>query len=148
MCCYKKDFITGKSSWPGNETETRDSEERRMTKETKAVVAIEDSLHKLDIRVGRVVEVALEDRTHKPTYRMLVDYGKYGRKTSYGRFTKHPVDEVKNRLVLGVLNLEPRRMGPVTSEALILGVQFPKAESGEATFVSPAVDAKIGSKLF
>jgi len=109
---------------------------------------MEDSLEKLDIRVGRVVEVALEDRTHKPTYRMLVDYGKYGRKTSYGRFTNHPIDEVKNRLVLGVLNFEPRQMGPVTSEALILGVQFPKAESGEATFVSPAVDAKVGSKLF
>ena len=127
--------------------EKRDGEGRRMTKETKAVVAIEDSLENLDIRVGRVVEVALEDRTHKPTYRMLVDYGKYGRKTSYGRFTNHPIDEVKNRLV-SALNFEPRQMGPVTSEALILGVQFPKAESGEATFVSPAVDAKVGSKLF
>jgi tRNA-binding protein len=39
-------------------------------------------------------------------------------------------------------------MGPVISEVLILGVQYPKAESGEATFLSPAVDAKIGSKLF
>jgi len=39
-------------------------------------------------------------------------------------------------------------MGPVLSEVLILGVQFPKADSGEATFVSPAVNAKIGSKLF
>ena len=58
------------------------------------------------------------------------------------------MEEVKNRLVLGVLNFEPRQMGPVISEVLIIGVQYPKAESGEATFVSPAVNAKIGIKLF
>jgi tRNA-binding protein len=60
----------------------------------------------------------------------------------------HPPEEVKDRLVLGILNFEPRQMGPVVSEVLILGVQYPKAVSGEATFVSPAVNAKIGSKLF
>lgn len=119
-----------------------------MSKETKPIVAYDESLAKLDIRVGRVVEVDFETRTHKPTYKMVVDFGKYGKRVSYGRFTQHPIDEVKNRLVLGVLNFEPRQMGPVTSEVLILGVQYPKAESGEATFVSPAVNAKIGGKLF
>lgn len=119
-----------------------------MAKETKPVVAFEDSFEKLEVRVGRVVSVEYEARTHKPTYKMTVDFGKYGELVSYGRFTQHPIEEVKERLVLGVLNFEPRQMGPVTSEVLILGVQYPKAESGEATFVSPVVDAKVGSKLF
>jgi tRNA-binding protein len=119
-----------------------------MSKETKAIVAYDESFAKLDIRVGRVVEAELETRTHKPTYKMVVDFGKYGKRVSYGRFTQHPIDEVKNRLVLGVLNFEPRRIGPVTSEVLIIGVQYPRAESGEATLVSPVVNAKIGSKLF
>lgn len=59
---------------------------------------------------------------------------------------------------------EPRRMriapdecvlcclGAANSSAqmtLVLGLQFPNAESGEATFVTPAYgDARIGSKLF
>lgn len=119
-----------------------------MAKETKPVVPYEDSFDKLDIRVGRIINVELENRTHKTTYKMEIDFGKYGKKTSYGRFTCHPIEEVKDRLVLGVLNFEPRKMGPVTSEVLVIGVQYPKAESGEATFVSPAVNAKIGSKLF
>ena len=119
-----------------------------MAKDIRPIVSFEDSFDKLDVRVGRVVKVELESRTHKPTYKMEVDFGKYGKRVSYGRFTKHPIEEVKNRLVLGVLNFEPRQMGPVTSEVLIVGVQFPKADSGEATFVSPAVNAKIGSKLF
>ncbi|NOR25231.1 MAG: tRNA-binding protein [Desulforhopalus sp.] len=119
-----------------------------MASEIKPVVSYDETLAKLDIRVGRVVEVELETRTHKQTYRMVVDFGKYGKRLSFGRFTCHPVEEVKDRLVLGVLNFTPRPMGPVTSEVLIVGVQYPKAESGEATFVSPAVNAKIGSKLF
>jgi len=119
-----------------------------MAKQAKPVVSFEESFAKLDIRVGRVIEVELETRTHKQTYRMVVDFGKYGRKISYGRFTQHPVEEVKDRLVLGVLNFEPRPMGPVVSEVLLVGVQYPKAESGEATFVSPAADARIGSKMF
>ena len=119
-----------------------------MSKETKPVVSYEDSFEKLDIRVGRVVAVEYETKTYKPTYKMTVDFGKFGTRISYGRFTQHPVEEVKDRLVLGVLNFKPRQMGPVTSEVLILGVQYPKAESGEATFVSPLVNCKIGNKLF
>ena len=107
-----------------------------------------DTFDKLDIRVGRVVDVELESRTPKPTYKMEIDFGKFGKRVGYGRFTRHPIEEVKDRLVLGVLNFGARKMGEVVSEVLVLGVQFPKADSGEATFVSPAVGAKVGSKLF
>ena len=119
-----------------------------MSKDLKPTVSFEDSFDKLDIRVGRVIEVELETGTHKPTYKMNIDFGKFGKRISYGRFTQHPMEEVKDRLVLAVLNFEPKKMGDVVSEALVIGVQYPKAESGEATFVSPAVNAKIGSKLF
>lgn len=119
-----------------------------MAKDTKPIVSFEETFDKLDIRVGRVIAVSLETRTHKSTYKMTIDFGKFGNRVSYGRFTMHPPEEVKDRLVLGVLNFESRQMGPVKSEVLIIGVQYPKAESGEATFVSPAVNAKIGSKLF
>jgi tRNA-binding protein len=119
-----------------------------MAKQPKPIVSLEDSFDRLDIRVGRIIEVALETRTHKPTYKMLIDFGKFGNRISYGRFTQHSIEDVKNRLVLGVLNFGPRKMGDVTSEVLVLGVQYPKAQSGEATFVSPVINAKVGSKLF
>lgn len=109
---------------------------------------MKNSFDKLDIRVGRVIKVDLETGTHKPTYKMTLDFGKFGKRVSYGRFTQHQTEEVKDRLVLGVLNFEPKQMGSVISEVLIIGVQYPKAESGEATFISPAANAKVGSKLF
>ncbi|KAF5049456.1 putative chaperone CsaA [anaerobic digester metagenome] len=119
-----------------------------MVAELKPEVSFEESFGLLDIRLGRIVEAEPCAETPRPTYRMIIDFGKYGRRTSYGRFTSHPLDEVVGRLVLGVLNFPPRQMGPVVSEALVIGVQFPGKDSGEATFVSPAVNAKLGSKLF
>jgi len=119
-----------------------------MPKAIKPIVSMEETFDKLDIRVGRVVDVEVEARTSKPTYKMTIDFGKFGKRVSYGRFTQHSIEAIKNRLVLGVLNFGARQMGDVSSEVLVLGVQFPKAASGEATFVSPAASAKIGSKLF
>jgi tRNA-binding protein len=119
-----------------------------MAADIKPGVTFEESFALLDIRLGRIIEAEPCAATPKPTYRMLIDFGKYGRRTSYGRFTSHPLEEVVGRLVLGVLNFPPRTMGEVVSEALVLGVQYPGKDSGEATFVSPAVNAKIGSKLF
>ena len=119
-----------------------------MASELKSSVNFEESLGLLDIRVGRVIAAEPCAVTPKPTYKMVIDFGKYGRRESYGRFTAHPLDEVTGRLVLAVLNFPPRPMGEVVSEVLVLGVQYPGKDSGEATFVSPAVTAKIGSKLF
>ena len=119
-----------------------------MAAETKQTVTFEESFALLDIRVGRVVEAEACEATPKPTYRMVIDFGKFGRRTSYGRFTTHPLDDVVGRLVLAVLNFPPRVMGDVVSEVLVLGVQYPGKDSGEATFVSPAANAKIGGKLF
>jgi tRNA-binding protein len=79
---------------------------------------------------------------------LKIDFGKFGIKTSVGRFTNHPAEELLGKLVLGVLNFEARYVGNILSEVLILGVQFPKAESGEATFLTPAAEAKIGGKVF
>ncbi len=119
-----------------------------MSRETKEIVSKEETFDKLEIRLGRIISVEEENSSPKKAYQMKIDFGKFGIKTSVGRFTNHSPEELKNALVLGVLNFEPRQVGNVTSEVLTLGVQYPKTESGEATFITPAVDAKIGGKMF
>lgn len=117
-------------------------------KEEKQIVSKEDTFDKLDIRLGRVISVEEEPATPKKSYRLKIDFGKFGIKTSIGRFTLHSPEEIKGKLVLGILNFAPRQIGDTTSEVLTLGVQYPKAESGEATFITPFTEAKIGGKLF
>ena len=119
-----------------------------MAKEIKTTASKEKTFDQLDIRIGQVMEVKLEPNSPKKAYRLKVDFGKFGVKTSVGRFTEHSIDEIKGNLVLGVLNFEPRQIGDTISEVLILGVQYPKADSGEATFITPMANAKIGGKLF
>lgn len=119
-----------------------------MSDDTKAMVSKEETFDRLDIRLGQVIDVQVEPSAPKRAYRLTVDFGKFGKRTSVGRFTGHTPEEIKGKKVLGVLNFAPRMIGTAVSEVLILGVQFPKAESGEATFITPMADAKIGGKLF
>lgn len=119
-----------------------------MSNEIKPVVSKEETFDKLDIRLGQIVDVRPEPSASKAAYRLTIDFGKFGRRVSVGRFTGHAIEEISGRKVLAVLNFEPRRVGDVISEVLILGVQYPKADSGEATFVVPMADARIGGKLF
>ena len=116
--------------------------------EEKEIVSKEETFDKLEIRLGRVISVEVEPNAPKKAYRLKIDFGKFGIKTSVGRFTHHPIEEIKGKLVLGILNFSPRQIGDTLSEVLTLGVQFPKAESGEATFITPFAEAKIGGKLF
>lgn len=114
----------------------------------KGIVSKEETFDKLEIRLGCVISVEEEPTAPKKAYKMKVDFGKFGIKTSIGRFTQHAPEEILDKLVLGILNFEPRQIGETISEMLILGVQYPKADSGEATFITPAANAKIGGKLF
>lgn len=116
--------------------------------EEKPVVSKEETFDKLDIRLGRILSVEIEPIAPKKAYKMKIDFGKFGIRTSVGRFTHHSPEEMKNKLVLGILNFSPRQIGETLSDVLILGVQYPKADSGEATFITPFAEAKIGGKLF
>lgn len=116
--------------------------------EEKPIVSKEETFDKLDIRTGRILSVETTSDSPKAAYIIKADFGKFGIRTSVGRFTKHSPEELKNKLILGILNFEPRTVGSIKSEFLCLGVQYPKADSGEAAIITPLADAKIGGKLF
>ena len=40
-----------------------------MAEDIKPIVSFKESFEKLDIRVGKVIEVEFESSTHKPTYK-------------------------------------------------------------------------------
>lgn len=119
-----------------------------MDKKIKPTVLKEETFDKIEIRLGKVLSVEIEPYAPKSAYKLEIDFGKFGKKVSVGRFTQHSQEELKGKLVLGVLNFEPRQIGNTTSEVLVLGVQYPKADSGEATIITPSAEAKIGGKLF
>lgn len=116
--------------------------------EEKQIVSKEETFDKLEIRLGRIISVEEEPAAPKKAYKLKIDFGKFGIKTSVGRFTQHKAEEIQGKLILAILNFPSRQIGNTLSEVLTLGVQYPKAESGEATFITPLAEAKIGGKLF
>lgn len=106
-----------------------------------------DDFLKLDIRIGTVVEAHPFPEARKPAYRLKVDFGPaIGVRQSSAQLTAHyrPGDLV-GRQVAAVVNLLPRRIGPVLSEILVLG--FPDA-GGDVVLVAPERPVPNGGRLY
>lgn len=119
-----------------------------MATDVKPIIPMADSFDLLEIRVGRVLTVEHAENARKPSYKLTADFGRFWVRTSVARLTQHSTDDLLGRQILGVLNFGPRVVGGIVSEFLCLGVQIPKADSGEATIVTPLKEVKLGSKLF
>lgn len=103
---------------------------------------------KLDIRVGKIINVEDFPEAKKPAYKLTIDFGEeIGIKRSSAQLTKHyKKEDLLNKLVLGVVNFPPRQVGPFISEVLTLGV--PDNE-GQCILITPDNNlAVIGGKLF
>src|SRR6266540_4334159 len=85
-----------------------------------------DDFAKVDIRVGRIVQVDDFPQARKPAYRLRIDFGpELGVKTSSAQITKYyQADDLKDRLVLAVVNFPPRQIANYFSVVLSLGLRL------------------------
>jgi tRNA-binding protein len=81
-----------------------------------------DEFQKLDMRVGRVLEVEEFPEARVPAWKLTIDFGpEIGTKRSSAQITHYPADALAGRLVVGVVNFPPRRIAGFASEVLVLG---------------------------
>lgn len=86
------------------------------------MMATIDDFQKLELRVGRIVEAETFPEARKPAYKLKIDFGPLGIKRSSAQITEHySLDDLRGRLIIGVTNFPPRRIGPFVSEVLVLG---------------------------
>jgi tRNA-binding protein len=99
----------------------------------------------VDMRVGRVTAVEDFPEARSPAWKLRVDFGpEIGEKISSAQITHYPREQLEGRLVIGVVNLPPRQIGPVRSEVLVLGALDP--EQG-VVLLRPDEDTEIGSRI-
>ncbi len=111
------------------------------------MATIED-FQKLDIRVGKIVEVQDFPEARKPSYKLKIDFGEgIGIRNSSAQLVSlYTKEELLGKLVLGVVNFPPRNIGPFVSETLTLGVPD---QEGRCVLIVPDKDlAQIGAKLY
>jgi tRNA-binding protein len=76
----------------------------------------------VDMRVGRVVAVDEFPEARVPAWKLTIDFGpEVGVKRSSAQITNYAREELKDTLIVGVVNFPPRRIGPFSSEVLVLG---------------------------
>ncbi|MFN8058777.1 MAG: tRNA-binding protein [Vicinamibacterales bacterium] len=106
-----------------------------------------DDFDKVEIRVGRILEVADFPEARKPAYKLTIDFGPaLGVKQSSAQLpARYRADELVGRLVVAVTNFPRKQIGPFMSEVLVLGVPD---EHGRVALLQPDGEVPLGGRMF
>jgi tRNA-binding protein len=106
-----------------------------------------DDFAKVDIRVGKILEVQDFPEARYPKYKLKIDFGpEIGIKVSAAGIVEYYTkEELVGKQIIAVVNFPPKQIGPFSSEVLTLGL--PDAE-GKVILVLPTTEVPLGGKLF
>ncbi len=101
----------------------------------------------LDIRLGTIIEALEYDKLRKPSILLKIDFGnEIGIKKSSAQIRKNYIAEkLVNKQVIAVVNFEPKQIGKIISEVLVLGLPD---KDNEPILLSPDKKLKNGIKLY
>lgn len=104
-----------------------------------------DDFEKVELRIGTIVDAMEFPEARRPAYKLKVDFGELGIKTSSAQITKHyTLPDLIGRQIIGVVNFPKKQIGKFMSEFLVTGFAD---ENGD--IVLSAVERKVpnGSRL-
>jgi len=104
-----------------------------------------DDFARIDLRVGRVLEVQPFPRARNPSYKVKVDLGPLGSKWSSAQITSYAPEDLVGTQVVCICNFPPRNIAGFLSEVLILGAAD---EAGQVILLSPRRPIVPGSTVF
>jgi tRNA-binding protein len=108
------------------------------------LATIED-FQRIEMRVGRVLAVDEFPEARQPAWKLTIDFGpEVGEKRSSAQITNYTREELEGRLVVGVVNFPPRRIGPFESEVLVVGASD---DEGRVILLRPDSDVPVGSRI-
>jgi tRNA-binding protein len=105
-----------------------------------------DDFLKVDIRMGRIVEIHPFPEARKPSWKLCLDFGAViGKKWSSAQITAlYSAEQLKGKQVAAVVNFPPRQIGKFMSEVLVLGFAN---EQEQVVLFCPDQSVPNGSRL-
>lgn len=105
-----------------------------------------EDFEKVEMRVGRVLEVNDFPKARKPAYQLVVDFGDFGIKKTSAQITEqYTKEELNGRLVIAVTNFPPKQIADFMSEVLVLGISN---EKGHVVLLQPGSDVPLGGRVY
>jgi tRNA-binding protein len=100
----------------------------------------------LDLRVGRVTRAEPNERARKPSYKLWIDFGDLGEKTSSAQLRSlYRSEDLVGRLVIAAVNLGSRNIAGFRSEVLVLGLP---SERGDVVLLRPEREVPLGGRVY
>lgn len=100
----------------------------------------------LDLRVGRITRAEPNLGARRPSYRLWVDFGDLGERTSSAQLTEvYGLEELVGRQVIAAVNLGSRRINGFVSEVLVLGLPN---EAGQVVLLQPERPVPLGGRVY
>ena len=100
---------------------------------------------KVDLRVGKIIEVSDVPGAKKPLYKLTVDLGDLGTRTIVAGIKDFYTEEqLLNRQIVVVVNLKPRNLAGIMSEGMLLAAED---DFGNVSLVRPDSDVRPGCRL-
>ncbi|MCX2573507.1 tRNA-binding protein [Pedobacter sandarakinus] len=104
-----------------------------------------NDFEKVDLRVGTIIEVFEFPEARRPAYKVKVDFGEFGIKTSSAQITTHySLTELVGKQIIGVINFPKKQIGKFMSEFLVTGFADEQGSIVLSTVERPVPN---GSKL-
>ncbi len=105
-----------------------------------------DDFLKVELRVGKIVAAKEAIGVRKPAYALRVDFGEeIGVRKSSAQITAlYKPEELVGRLVVAVVNLPRKQIGPLMSECLVTGLPN---ENGDVVLCIPDKAVPLGARL-
>ena len=104
-----------------------------------------DEFMRVEMRVGRILEVEDFPEARRPAWKLRIDFGpEIGERRSSAQITNYERAELEGRQVVAVVNVPPKQIGPFMSECLVLGAV---AEDGTVILLEPHPGAELGDRI-
>jgi len=104
-----------------------------------------EDFERIDMRVGRVVSVEEFPEARRPAWKLEIDFGPdLGVKRSSAQITHYAREDLDGRLVVCVVNFEPKRIAGFKSEVLVMGAL---SEEKGVVLLRPDDDVELGSRI-
>ena len=97
------------------------------------------------MRIGTVVSVEEFKEARNPAFKMIVDFGEFGKRKTSAQITKlYEAEAVVGKQVVAVVNFPPKQIANIMSECLVLGGI---GENKEVVLIEPERAVQNGTRV-